>query len=73
VGAGDAVIMAAAIADFRPLTPADKKLKRTEIGLAPTIALDANPRSAGRAGRRAGRGAAVGRCWWASRPRPTTW
>lgn len=40
---GDAVIMAAAIADFRPLTPADKKLKRTEIGLAPTIALDANP------------------------------
>ena len=40
---GDAVIMAAAIADFRPLAAADKKLKRTEIGLAPTIALDANP------------------------------
>jgi phosphopantothenoylcysteine decarboxylase / phosphopantothenate---cysteine ligase len=37
------VIMAAAVADFRPLTPADRKLKRTEIGLAPTIALDANP------------------------------
>jgi hypothetical protein len=32
---GDAVIMAAAIADFRPLAAADK-LKRTEIGLAPT-------------------------------------
>lgn len=40
---GAAVIMAAAIADFRPLAAADKKLKRTEIGLAPTIALDANP------------------------------
>ncbi|MEZ4402265.1 MAG: bifunctional phosphopantothenoylcysteine decarboxylase/phosphopantothenate--cysteine ligase CoaBC [Kofleriaceae bacterium] len=39
----DAVIMAAAIADFRPVAPADKKLKRTEIGFAPTIALDANP------------------------------
>jgi phosphopantothenoylcysteine decarboxylase/phosphopantothenate--cysteine ligase len=39
----DAVVMAAAIADFRPMAAADKKLKRTEIGLAPTIALDANP------------------------------
>ncbi len=39
----DLVIMAAAVADFRPMTPADRKLKRTEIGLAPTIVLDSNP------------------------------
>jgi len=39
----DGVIMAAAIADFRPGTPSEKKLKRTEIGLAPVISLDANP------------------------------
>ncbi len=38
-----AVIMAAAIADFRPAAPSDKKLKRTEIGLQPTIVLDSNP------------------------------
>jgi len=37
------VIMAAAVADFRPMSAADKKLKRTEIGLAPTIVLDSNP------------------------------
>ena len=39
----DAVIMAAAVADFRPGSPSDKKLKRTEIGLQPSIILDANP------------------------------
>jgi phosphopantothenoylcysteine decarboxylase/phosphopantothenate--cysteine ligase len=39
----DGVIMAAAVADFRPRAPSDKKLKRTEIGYAPQIALDANP------------------------------
>lgn len=39
----DAVIMAAAVADFRPLAASDKKLKRTEIGLTPSIALDSNP------------------------------
>lgn len=39
----DLVIMAAAVADFRPMSPADKKLKRTEIGLAPSIVLDSNP------------------------------
>jgi phosphopantothenoylcysteine decarboxylase/phosphopantothenate--cysteine ligase len=37
------VIMAAAIADFRPGTPSERKLKRTEIGLAPTISLESNP------------------------------
>lgn len=39
----DAVVMAAAIADFRPLAAAERKLKRTEIGLTPSIALDSNP------------------------------
>ena len=39
----DAVIMAAAVADFRPLAPSERKLKRTEIGLLPTITLDSNP------------------------------
>ena len=43
VWAADAVIMAAAVADFRPGTPSDRKLKRTEIGLQPSIVLDANP------------------------------
>jgi phosphopantothenoylcysteine decarboxylase / phosphopantothenate---cysteine ligase len=36
-------VMAAAIADFRPGSPSDRKLKRTEIGLQPSIILDANP------------------------------
>ncbi|HTJ43011.1 MAG TPA: bifunctional phosphopantothenoylcysteine decarboxylase/phosphopantothenate--cysteine ligase CoaBC [Kofleriaceae bacterium] len=39
----DVVIMAAAVADFRPQAPSAKKLKRTEIGYAPTITLDSNP------------------------------
>jgi phosphopantothenoylcysteine decarboxylase/phosphopantothenate--cysteine ligase len=39
----DVVIMAAAVADFRPVAPSAKKLKRSEIGYAPSIALDANP------------------------------
>ena len=39
----DAVVMAAAVADFRPGTPSDRKLKRTEIGLQPSIILDSNP------------------------------
>jgi phosphopantothenoylcysteine decarboxylase / phosphopantothenate---cysteine ligase len=42
-GAADALIMAAAVADFRPAAPSDKKLKRTEIGYQPTITLEANP------------------------------
>lgn len=54
----DAVIMAAAVADFRPAAPGERKLKRTEIGLAPTIALDANPDLLGGLGaERARRGA----------------
>jgi len=35
--------MAAAVADYRPAAPSDRKLKRTEIGYQPTIVLEANP------------------------------
>lgn len=38
----DALVMAAAVADFRPRAPSDRKLKRTEIGAAPTLELEAN-------------------------------
>ncbi len=37
----DALVMAAAVADFRPLAPADRKLPRTDAGL--TLELVANP------------------------------
>ncbi len=43
VWTADALVMAAAVADFRPATPSDQKLKRTEIGLQPTLVLEANP------------------------------
>jgi phosphopantothenoylcysteine decarboxylase/phosphopantothenate--cysteine ligase len=39
----DALIMTAAVADFRPQSAGDKKLKRAEMGPNPTIALTANP------------------------------
>ena len=39
----DAVVMAAAVADFRPQAPSTLKLKRTEIGHAPALALASNP------------------------------
>jgi len=37
----DALVMAAAVADFRPSAPADRKIQRTDTGL--TLALVANP------------------------------
>jgi phosphopantothenoylcysteine decarboxylase/phosphopantothenate--cysteine ligase len=37
----DALVMAAAVADFRPASPADRKIARTDAGL--TIRLVANP------------------------------
>ena len=37
-----AVVMAAAVADFRPRAPSARKLKRSELG-APRLELDANP------------------------------
>jgi len=50
--------MAAAIADFRPRAPAARKLKRSEIGSAPTLELEANPDLLGGLGAaRAARGA----------------
>ncbi len=39
----DAVVMAAAIGDFRPIAPAEHKLKRSEMVLPLSIQLDANP------------------------------
>jgi len=41
--AADVVVMAAAPADFRPATVADQKIKKTDGGTAPTIALVTNP------------------------------
>ncbi|HLU64813.1 MAG TPA: bifunctional phosphopantothenoylcysteine decarboxylase/phosphopantothenate--cysteine ligase CoaBC [Kofleriaceae bacterium] len=42
-GAADAVIMAAAVADFRPAAWAEGKLKKEELGEAPSLALARNP------------------------------
>ena len=39
----DAVVMAAAPADFRPATVAEKKIKKTDEGTPPTIELVTNP------------------------------
>ncbi|MFJ8690374.1 bifunctional phosphopantothenoylcysteine decarboxylase/phosphopantothenate--cysteine ligase CoaBC [Micromonospora wenchangensis] len=50
--AADAVVMAAAPADFRPANYATGKIKKPEDGSAPTIALVANPDIAAELGRR---------------------
>ena len=39
----DAVVMAAAVADFRPAAAAGQKLKKRALGAAPTVALARNP------------------------------
>lgn len=39
----DAVVMAAAPADFRPVVESDVKIKKSEDGSAPTITLEQNP------------------------------
>lgn len=39
----DALVMAAAVADFRPLALANNKIKKTDDGLDPTIELTRNP------------------------------
>ncbi|GGL13359.1 bifunctional phosphopantothenoylcysteine decarboxylase/phosphopantothenate--cysteine ligase CoaBC [Mangrovihabitans endophyticus] len=46
----DAVVMAAAPADFRPASTASQKIKKSEDGVAPTIALVVNPDIAGELG-----------------------
>ncbi|MEU5937967.1 bifunctional phosphopantothenoylcysteine decarboxylase/phosphopantothenate--cysteine ligase CoaBC [Micromonospora sp. NPDC047548] len=48
----DVVVMAAAPADFRPATYASGKIKKSEDGSAPTIALVTNPDIAAELGRR---------------------
>jgi phosphopantothenoylcysteine decarboxylase/phosphopantothenate--cysteine ligase len=48
----DAVVMAAAPADFRPATYAAGKIKKSDDGEAPTIALVTNPDIAAELGRR---------------------
>jgi phosphopantothenoylcysteine decarboxylase/phosphopantothenate--cysteine ligase len=48
----DAVVMAAAPADFRPATVADLKIKKTDDGTVPTIALVTNPDIAAELGAR---------------------
>ena len=48
----DAVVMAAAPADFRPATYAPGKIKKTDDGLAPTIELVTNPDIAAELGQR---------------------
>ncbi|GAA4570972.1 bifunctional phosphopantothenoylcysteine decarboxylase/phosphopantothenate--cysteine ligase CoaBC [Micromonospora coerulea] len=50
--AADAVVMAAAPADFRPATYAPGKIKKTDDGSAPTIELVTNPDIAAELGRR---------------------
>jgi phosphopantothenoylcysteine decarboxylase/phosphopantothenate--cysteine ligase len=39
----DAIIMAAAVADYRPAKPAERKLKRSQLGARTELALVANP------------------------------
>jgi phosphopantothenoylcysteine decarboxylase/phosphopantothenate--cysteine ligase len=39
----DAVVMAAAVSDFRPVSPAADKIKKRADGVAPTIELVENP------------------------------
>ena len=41
--AADAVVMAAAPADFRPVAPSDSKIKKAADGSAPAIELTQNP------------------------------
>ena len=62
----DVVVMAAAVADFRPVAPAAGKLKKDagppRIELEPTVDILAE----------LGGASGPARCWSASRPRPTT-
>jgi phosphopantothenoylcysteine decarboxylase/phosphopantothenate--cysteine ligase len=50
-GAADALVFAAAPADFRPKDYADQKIKKSEDGSAPTIELITNPDVSAEAGR----------------------
>lgn len=50
----DAIIMAAAVADYRPAAPADHKLKRSQLGAKTDLALIANPDLLAELGKRRG-------------------
>jgi phosphopantothenoylcysteine decarboxylase/phosphopantothenate--cysteine ligase len=49
-----AIIMAAAVADYRPAAPADHKLKRSQLGASTDLALVANPDLLAELGKRRG-------------------
>ena len=67
----DAVVMAAAPADFRPANAVDHKIKKRADGSGPDDRAGREPRHPGRA--RGGRGAAASApSWSASPPRPAT-
>jgi phosphopantothenoylcysteine decarboxylase/phosphopantothenate--cysteine ligase len=42
-GSTDVVVMAAAVADFRPARPSEQKTKKREVGGEPALALTRNP------------------------------
>ena len=67
----DAVVMAAAPADFRPADRSDHKIKKRPDGRGPDDRARREPRHPGRAGRADGR-RAPRRSWSGSRPRPAT-
>jgi phosphopantothenoylcysteine decarboxylase/phosphopantothenate--cysteine ligase len=54
VDSADIVIMAAAVADYRPGKPADQKLKRSQLGAKTELALVANPDLLAELGKRRG-------------------
>jgi phosphopantothenoylcysteine decarboxylase/phosphopantothenate--cysteine ligase len=58
----DALVMAAAVADFRPAERAEHKIKKEDLpgDAAPTLALVRNPDILAEASRRPGRGVVVG-------------
>ena len=63
----DVIIMAAAVADFRPSQPADRKIKKGD-GVRPTSS-SSPPTTSSSTSERTSRPA---RSWWGSPPRPTT-
>lgn len=50
----DVIVMVAAVADYRPKTAADAKLKKEALGAAPALALEVNPDILAELGRRSG-------------------
>ena len=69
-GSADAVVMAAAPADFRPTAVSGPRSRRPPTARRRAIELDPEPRHPARDQHRPG--AARARWWWASPPRPAT-